>query len=271
MKAPIDFLQANPDRYRRLISGEKVDYAPFRLWLDQTFVCDFTRTDPKQYANDLDVMFETQRIVNERFYDLRDYEIGVNFMDLYDEPAKVRRIFAYMTQRNLAWLEFQQKQWVDYNRDNNLFDKIDIGEDYSAYLPPYLFDDFVKPYTGALVEAWKGRAVCSLHTDGDIQPAGIPKLGELGIDELMGFSPNVDIKDYRRDLPDMILGGNIHPIRTMNYGTPQDVKYAARYCFDNGNQNQRFVLCTGGAITAGANPENVDAFLEATYVVVKYE
>jgi uroporphyrinogen-III decarboxylase len=192
------------------------------------------------------------------------------FVDLYDSPGKVRQIFEFLTERSLEWLDFEEKTWGDYNRVNNLFDKIDIGEDYCAYLHPDLFDAFVKPYTGKLVAAWKGKAVCSLHTDGDMLPSGLHKLGELGIDELMGFSPNIDIKLFRKAMPNVILGGNIHPIYHMIEGSPDDVKKAAKYCFEAANQNQRFVLCTGGAITAGAKPENVDAFLEAVYEVTKY-
>lgn len=358
MKAPIDFLRDNANRYRRMVVGQKVSHAPFRLWLDQTFVCYYTNTPPARYASDLETQFQAQKIVDERFYGLRDYEVGVNimdiyfdysrywadtgkrdfkflesdldafdryyqrkplgecegpkhlqkaidfynarlpehkkvsfyhgctgamdlfsifrgtdkfFIDLYDHSAKVKQIFEFLTERSLEWLEYQQDRWGDYNRYNNLFDKIDIGEDYCAYLQPDLFDEFVKPYTGKLMSAWKGRAVCSLHTDGDMLPSGLHKLGELGIDELMGFSPNIDIKLFRQALPDVILGGNIHPIYHMIEGSPEDVKQAARYCFESANQNQRFVLCTGGAITAGAKPENVDAFLEAVYEVARYE
>lgn len=357
MKAPIDFLKGNSERYRKLAGGEKVDYAPFRLWLDQTFVCDFTKTDPGKYATDLEVQLGAQKMVDERFFGLRDYEVGVNFIDiyfdykqyqadsqksnfkfledsldnfvkyfqrkkleqvegvsdlidavefynkhlpkekrasfyhgvtgamdlfsifrgtekffidLYDNPQKVKQIFEFLTERSLEWLDFQEKQWGEYNRDNNLFDKIDIGEDYCAYLQPDLFDEFVTPYTGKLVEAWKGKVICSLHTDGDMLPEGIHKLGELGIDELMGFSPNIDIKEFRKALPGVILGGNIHPIYDMIEGTPEKVKQSAKYCFENAKQDQKFVLCTGGAITAGAKPENVDAFLEAAYEIVKY-
>jgi uroporphyrinogen decarboxylase len=192
------------------------------------------------------------------------------FIDLYDNPQKVHQIFEYLTERSLAWLEFAEKTWGNLNEHNVLFDKIDIGEDYCAYLPPDLFDEFVKPYTGKIFEAYKGNVLCSLHTDGDINPSGIGKLGEIGVDELMGFSPNIDVKAFREALPDVILAGNIHPIEVMIEGNPEDVKAAAKYCFENANQNQKFVLCTGGAISAGAKSENVDAFLEAAYEVVKY-
>ncbi len=357
MKAPIDFLKENPERYRKLARGEQVDYAPFRLWLDQTFVWDFTGVNPRKYATDLEVQYQAQKKVDDRFYGLRDYEVGVDlgdlyfdfrrfhadtgknnalileesldnfdkyashtkiedlkgvqnlkkavdfynkrlpkekaasfyhgctgtmdlfslfrgtekfFIDLYDKPDKVNQIFEFLTQRNLEWLEYQEKTWGHYNRENNLFDKIDIGEDYCAYLQPDLFDEFVIPYTGKLVEAWKGRSVCGLHTDGDMPADGIEKLNRLGIDELMGFSPNIDIKEFRRALPDVILGGNPHPIYDFIEGTPESLKKKIKYCFEAANQNQKFILCSGGAITAGAKPEIVDAFLEAAYEIVKY-
>jgi uroporphyrinogen-III decarboxylase len=355
---PVDFLRDNVARYRKLAKGEPVDYAPFRLWLDNTFVCAHTKVNPAEYASSFEVMLGAQKMVNDRFYDLRDFSVDVDttdlffdyekfaadhpkaiphrvleesldnfdkyfsrrkitelkglkrllegieffnarlprhkqvchylgitgcmdlfsifrgttdfFTDLCDQPDKVHQIFSFLTERSLEWLEFAEDTWGPGEKDNVLFDKIDVGEDYCAYLPPDLFDEFVVPYTGRLFGAYKGRALCSLHTDGDILPRAMHKLADVGIDELMGFSPNQDIKLFREALPDVILGGNIHPIKVMIYGTPDDVKAAAKYCFESANQNQRFVLCTGGAISAGAKPENVDAFIEATYEIVKY-
>lgn len=192
------------------------------------------------------------------------------FMDLYDNPKQVHRIFSWMTQRNLDWMEYCQKHWGVLNEESILYDKIDIGEDYCAYLPPEMFDEFVKPYTGKLFEAYKGKALRSLHTDGDFLAENLNKLNELGIDELMGFTPHIEIKQVRKALPDIILAGNIHPIEVMMNGTPEDVKASVRYCFENAAKDGKFVLCTGGAIGYGAKPENVDAFLESAYEICKY-
>jgi uroporphyrinogen-III decarboxylase len=194
-----------------------------------------------------------------------------NFMiDLFDAPDKVHRIFSYLTERSLEWLEFAQQNWAGLNDSSILFDKLDIGEDYCAYMTPDLFDAFVTPYTGKLISAYKGKVLCSLHTDGDLPVSGIRKLGELGIEELMGFSPNIDIKEFRKALPDTILAGNIHPIKVLIEGTPAEVKESIRYCFENANQNQKFVLCAGGGMGAGTKAENIDAFLEAAYEITKY-
>jgi hypothetical protein len=358
LRAPLDFYRDNVKRYRQLIRGERPDWAPYRLWLDNTFCCEYAGVDPARYAADFELMFEAQRVVNERFYDLRDFCVEVDtadlffdreqfetdhphavrnrflanslddfdryfcrrkiaevpsvrrlkegiayfnkrlpahkqvchylgvfglmdlfsilrgtehfFLDLYDHPAKVKRIFDALFERILEWLEFEERTWGGPHPDNILFDKIDIGEDYAAYLPPDLFDEFVRPYTGEIFARYKGKAWCSLHTDGDMLPQAIHKLAELNIDELMGFSPNYDIKVFREALPDVVLGGNIHPIKVMNEGSPEDVKKAVGYCFSVAGTQGRFVLCTGGAIGAGAKPENIDALLEAAYEITRY-
>jgi len=192
------------------------------------------------------------------------------FTDLYDDPEQVHRIFSWMTERSLNWMEYCRKHWGGLNDQSILYDKIDVGEDYCAYLPPDMFDEFVKPYTGKLFDEQKGRAWRSLHTDGDFHLENLTKLNELGIDELMGFTPHLDIKDVRKALPDIVLAGNIHPIKVMNEGSPDDVKAAIRYCFENAAKDGKFVLCTGGGIGYGAKPENVDAFLEAVYEICKY-
>jgi len=357
---PLDLLRGNAERYRRLIRGEPIDYAPFRLWLDSTFVFWYTQVDPAEYARNLEVQLAAQKKVNDRFYDLRDFAVDVDlldiyfdrdrfiadyhpaqpnrflendldhfdryardvkafedlpsvrrllegidffnrnlprhkwvghylgatgamdlfsifrgtehfFMDLYDHSQKVKRIFEYLTERSLAWMEFAEKTWGGINPHNNLYDKVDIGEDYCAYLPPDQFAEFVVPYTGEIFRRYRGRVCCSLHTDGDFVARGIKNLSQLPLDELMGFSPNVDIHEYRRALPEVILAGNIHPIKVMIEGTPEEVKRAVRYCFDAAKQNQRFVLCTGGAITAGARPENIDAFIASIWEITRYD
>lgn len=192
------------------------------------------------------------------------------FMDLYDEPKQVQRIFDYFTERSLEIMEYSERHFRPLNGDNILYEKIDVGEDYCAYLPADLFDAFVLPYTGTLFEHYKGKAWRSLHTDGDIHVTDIYKLAETGMDELMGFSPNVDIAEFRKALPDTVLAGNIHPIKVMMAGTPEDVKQAARYCFETAAGNGKFVLCTGGSMSERTKPENIDAFFEAAYEICKY-
>lgn len=357
INVPLDFFRENTTRYRSLIKGEKVDYAPFRLWVEDTFICQFTKTKPVDYFSNFDSMLGAQKAVNDRFYDLFSFYVNVDyldiffdrerfvadypqmpanrflepdldnfyrycntgkfsdiqgvkrlsegiayynkylpkhkhvchyygiggvmdlfsvfrgtenfFIDLYDNPDKVHEIFSFITERSLQWLEFVKNTWGGTGGDDILFDKLDIGEDYCAYLSPDMFDEFEKPYTGKLMNETKG-VLRSLHSDGDFHEGNLAKLNDIGMEEFMGFTPNIDIKTVRRLLPEMILAGNIHPIDVMNEGTPEDVKKAAGYCFENANQNQRFVLCTGGAIGAGAKPENIDAFLEAAYEIVKY-
>ena len=353
-KASKEFFQENAKRYRTLISGKVPDYAPFRLWLDNYFVCKTAGIDPADYARNFEVCFNAQKVVHERFYEVPEFVVPAGhgdiffnpdmftdppktrhiledlatfdkikpqenfmdipsicrlfevieffnkklpkgkkvyyyfgtpgafdlystyrgteamFLDLYDNPRYVHRIFTYLTERSLEWLDFARKKWEQLGMENGiLFDKLDIGEDYCAYVPPDLFDEFVKPYTGRLMEANKDK-LRSLHSDGDFHLENLAKLNKLGIDEFMGFSPNIDIKDVRRVLPDIILAGNIHPIKVMNEGTPEDVKNTVRYCFKHGAKNGRFVLCTGGAIGYGAKPENIDAFLESVYEICKY-
>ena len=36
------------------------------------------------------------------------------FVDLYDNPQKVKQIFEFITERSLEWLDFQEKQWGNY-------------------------------------------------------------------------------------------------------------------------------------------------------------
>jgi len=192
------------------------------------------------------------------------------FLDLYDCSQEVARIFEYLTERSLEMMAYAEQYFRPLNGDNVLYDKVDVGEDYCAYLPPDLFDEFVKPYTGRIFEHYKGRAWRSLHTDGDIHVDAIHKLGETGMDELMGFSPNIDIAEFRKALPDTVLGGNIHPLKVMIAGTPDDVKKAARHCFETAAGDGKFVLCTGGAMSDRTRPENIDAFFESAFEICKY-
>lgn len=353
-----DFLQENNTRYRKLMRGEKTDYAPFRFWADDLLIRTYAGIDAAVFKNSFEAQLEAQKIFNTRFYDMHDYTVyggipdlyfdverfaaenpgvphwqvlstglenferyvqrasienlmgikrlrdGIEFfrrnlpaekcasyylgsygamdlysiyrgtekffMDLYDCPNDVKRIFEYFTERSLAVMEYAQKYLQPLNGDNILYEKVDIGEDYCAYLPSDLFDEFVVPYTGRLFEAFKGKAWRSLHTDGDIHIEDIPKLADTGLDELMGFTPNVDIAEFRKALPDTVLGGNIHPIHVMMHGKPVDVKKAVRHCFETAGVNGKFVLCSGGSMSENTRPENIDAFFESVYEICKY-
>jgi hypothetical protein len=353
-----DFLHENNTRYRKLMRGEKPDYAPFRFWADDLLIRQYAGMDAATFMNSFEAQLEAQRRFNARFHDMHDYTVyggvpdvyfdverfarenpgvphnqvlsqgfeyfdryaqrtpiadlpgvkrlraGIDyfrrqlpteqcgsyylgsygamdlysiyrgteqfFMDLYDSPSEVKRIFDFFTERSLAIMDYAWEHFRPMNGDNVLYDKVDVGEDYCAYLPADLFDEFVVPYTGAIFSRFKGKAWRSLHTDGDIHIEDIHKLAETGLDELMGFTPNVDIVEFRKALPDTVLGGNVHPIHVMMHGTPSDVKKAIRHCFEVAGANGKFVLCSGGSMSENTKLENIDAFFESVYEICKY-
>lgn len=358
MRALYDFLQENNRRYRDLMAGCRLEYAPLRFWADDLLIRSYAGMDATTFHGSIDAQLHAQQVFNARFYDMHEYTVygGVQdlyfdlerfavdfpdaprdqvlsagldhfdkyaqrksidelpsvqrlktgleyfrkklppekcaayylgafgamdlfsiyrgtekcFMDLYDCPDAVKRIFEFFTERSLAMMDYAERVFKPLNGDNILYEKVDVGEDYCAYLPQELFDEFVVPYTGRIFEHFQNRAWRSLHTDGDIRVDDIQQLAKVGLDELMGFTPNVDIGEFRKALPNTVLGGNIHPIHVMMHGTADDVRAAVKRCFETAGQNGKFVLCTGGSMSENTKPSNIDAFFEAAHDICKY-
>jgi hypothetical protein len=75
------------------------------------------------------------------------------FLDFYDQSQAVHKIFSHYTERAIEWIRFACQTWGAPDLPHNLHDKIDMGEDYCAYMPPDLFQEFVIPYTGKIMHA----------------------------------------------------------------------------------------------------------------------
>jgi uroporphyrinogen-III decarboxylase len=141
---------------------------------------------------------------------------------------------------------------------------LDLGDDYAAYFSPDAFDEFVLPYTGAIMNAFPD-AYNMWHSDGDFTPHNLHKVNDLNIDMFNAFTPNLDIGYVRQVLePRIALAGNVHPIKTMVFGRPPDVLREARRCIELAGKRGPFVLCPGGGVGAGTRLENVDALIQAS-------
>ena len=179
------------------------------------------------------------------------------FLASKTKPKMLHRLLRIITETCIDWINWR------IERFGGPMTVLDLGDDYSAYYSPDAFDEFVVPYTGAIMETFPD-AYNMWHSDGDFTPKNLHKVNDLHIDMFNAFTPNLDIALVREMLgPDIVLAGNVHPIRVMVFGTPDDVLRESKRCIEAAGRDGHFVLCPGGGVGGGTRLENIDAMIQA--------
>jgi len=178
------------------------------------------------------------------------------YISLYDNPKMVHNILEIVTDTCIKWLKFKEERLCSKE------EKVLIGEDYAAYLPPDMFSEFVVPYNTRIFKAFPD-SIKRWHSDGDFHYDTLSRVSELGLDDFVGFSPKLDISKVRKIVgPEICLSGNVDPINSLTFGNTEKVKEDSEKCIRQAKNNNRFVLAAGGGLGADINPENIDAMIK---------
>lgn len=180
------------------------------------------------------------------------------FLASKTNPKLLHKLLRIITEMCIEWINWR----IDYF--GGPMEVLDLGDDYSAYFSPDAFEEYVVPYTGAIMQAFPD-AYNMWHSDGDFTHKNLHKVKDLKIDMFNAFTPNLNIGFVREVLgPDIDLAGNIHPIAVMVFGTPEEVLREAKCCIELAGRDGHFVLCPGGGVGAGTKLENIDALVQAS-------
>lgn len=127
------------------------------------------------------------------------------------------------------------------------------------------YKEFNLPYLKDLVDRWEEAGVhCFLHVCG--QSAHILEgLAETGC-WAVSVDENIDIGEAKRRVGDkVVVVGNIDPIDTMVYSTPDRIKAEVRECIRKAAPGSGYILSTGCECPIGTPFENIEAFMEAAW------
>ncbi len=130
-------------------------------------------------------------------------------------------------------------------------------------LGPRFEKEFATPYTKKVVEQiHKAGVPVILHICGKSTIIW-DSMVETGSD-MLSISEQVDMAEAKQKIGSKVaLAGNINPIQTLQFGTPQDVEKAVKECIEKGVDN----LCPGCGFTPNTSLENMKKMTDACRAV----
>jgi len=191
-----------------------------------------------------------------------------NFLtDLLLEPAEVERLLDALMEIHLATLE---------NVCNAVGDVVDIirfgddlGMDTGPFMRPQTYQKLFKPRHTILCDYVKAHSNMHtfLHSCGSIYKL-MPDLIEAGfeiINPVQISSRDMDPERLKREFGDDITfwGGGADTRRTINHGSPAEVKDHVRHKIETFSPGGGFVFNTVHNIMPDVPPENIIAMFEA--------
>ena len=181
------------------------------------------------------------------------YGLENTMMLMLDDPDLMHRLLRRRTELAVDW----GKKLADAGAE-----AVWIGEGAASgsLLPLRLYDEFVRPYAAALVDAMREMGVATLmHVCGDINAtvSGVTGTGADGVDVDHMVPLRLAAEQAGRPI---CVKGNLDPVRLLQ-STPEEVK---RLCIETAAEApEHFILGTGCLIARDTPPENIDAMQAA--------
>jgi len=178
---------------------------------------------------------------------------GINRLmtDFFDDPAFVRDLFEFTLALGVRFARAQQEAGVQL---------MGVGDAAASLVGPQIYEEFVLPYEKRLVHALHELGLrVRLHICGNIGRILAP-IGTLGC-EMVDLDSMVSLAAARAKLgPDVVLAGNLDPVRALRDGTPESVREALAQC--HAEVGPRYIIAAGCEVPRDTPPENVHAMAE---------
>jgi uroporphyrinogen decarboxylase len=239
--------------------------------------------DPARYAG----LDEAARAVR-----ATDHALGVNMIaSLFEFSWYLRGYVGFledlMTNRVLA--EAQLDAMLDYQKAlvGEVLDRVgdqatfintgsDLGTQRAPMIDPEVYREVIWPRYRQLWEFIHARTEAKIfyHSCGSIVPM-IPLLIEGGVDAIHPVQPAAEGMGDRARLKrefgaDITFWGGFDQQDTLPFGTPEQVRDAARTLFDDFMPGGGFVFAAGHNIQADVPPENILALFDAAQEYGRY-
>jgi len=129
------------------------------------------------------------------------------------------------------------------------------------------FEEFGKPYISRIFNTFP-EAIRVYHNEDNVSHIA-DQLHEIGADIYhFGDIGDQSVKEFKARLKgDTILMGNVHPLRTLLNGIPEDVRKESEACVEAAKP--RIILCSGGGLTSGTPRENLRTMIEVAHSAYK--
>ncbi len=197
-------------------------------------------------------------VLFERAWTLRGFENF--FMDMSVDPEYTNALLDRITDIQLKLIH----RFLDLGVDGGYF-----GDDYGAQqnllFSPKMWRTYIKPRLARLFAPFKERNMPILmHSDGQIQKI-LPDLVEIGLTTLNPVQPEVldHVWLYDQFQGKLAFYGGVSTQTVLPYGTPEEVKAAARQCIATlAPHKTGLVLAPSHRMMSDIPVENVAAMMD---------
>ena len=194
----------------------------------------------------------------ERAWSLRGFDTFL--LDMAIDPDFVEEILEQVTEIQLALI----KRFIDLGVDGGYF-----GDDYGAQVnllfSPAMWRQMIKPRLARLFATFREAGLpIMMHSDGQIAPI-LPDLVDIGLTTLNPVQPEVLDHTWLKSTfgEQLAYYGGVSTQTVLPYGTPEEVKAAARACVDSlAPDNTGLLLAPSHRMMTDIPMENVAAMLE---------
>ena len=177
------------------------------------------------------------------------------FMWMYDEPERVHKLMALVTQGVINGIEFFDQMTGRESRG------LWLGCDAAEMLSPAMYREFVVPYYNRVWERFPGGR--TLHMCGKIDHLLEIIRDEMAITCLDTFGFPLDINRLSETIAGRIaLRGGPGPM--LIYDGPPEAIVAKCLQYIKTIGTSGYILDSGGAIRAGTPPPHIEAMIEAS-------
>ncbi len=195
----------------------------------------------------------------ERVWSLRGFENTL--LELALDPAYIGELMDRIVEIRLVVIE----RYLELGVDGAYFGD-DYGAQVSTLFSPVTWREIVKPRLARLFEPFLDRGLpVMMHSDGDIASV-VPDLVEIGLTALNPVQPEVvDHRWLHREFGGKLaFYGGVSTQTVLPYGTPEEVKDAARRCVaDLAPNGTGLMLAPSHRMMSDIPMANIEALMEA--------
>ncbi len=172
-------------------------------------------------------------------------------MATVDQPGLVHAVTAFATDVVLSYGQALVKAGADL---------VCILEPTASFVSPRAFREFSGQYVTRIVDALPAMTI--LHVCGNTKHL-VPAMCETGVQGLNLDAPMDMVGTLQRVPEDIVLIGNVDPVRVMTQAKPEEVSQVVTSLLDALRPYPNFVLSTGCDLPPETPLENIAAFMAA--------
>lgn len=187
-----------------------------------------------------------------------------NFLTwIMTDPDEIKKLIACWLDTSKRYIKAIRKA-TNYPEDKRGYH---FASDVSGMLSPNLYRDFIMPAEKQMYELFSPDAGDSrfFHADSHMLHQ-LESLKAMGVNAV-NIDPYIDPSQILSIMPEVIIHGQIPPLKTLLYGTQEEVIACAKRDIAQGGPGKHLVLCTAGSINPGTSFENIRAMC---YAAEKY-